>query len=77
MRIFSHTGICLFGAHRGVHATALPPGWVEWACRNVKDFKPAYQAARTTRPPHVPKKRDGSLPKRNYTIHAIKRRYQP
>lgn len=56
MRRFSHEGVCLFGEHRGVHATLLPHGWVHWARSNISGFSEALETALAT-PPPAPKSR--------------------
>ena len=54
MKSFSHDGVCLFGKHKGSHASALPKLWVEWAKANVEGFAAAYATALTRQPSPPP-----------------------
>lgn len=63
--MFAHDGICLFGGHRGKHASTLPPGWVMWAKQNIAGFTTAYEAALGARPVE---KQEPKTPGRRYIL---------
>lgn len=72
MKRFDSSGICLFGSHRGTHASKLPAGWVAWASSNVEGFREAYEAAKTSEPPPpIPPRRPTG---RTYILKPFKRR---
>lgn len=45
MRAFDYRGCCLIGKHKGVRASALPPGWKQWALENIKGFAKELETA--------------------------------
>lgn len=81
MKHFSPSGICLFGQlHRGKHASDIPTSWRQWACDNIKGFREAFEVALMTSKPQPrpePVKAPLKTKGRKYTIHSVKRHYQP
>jgi len=65
---FDQQGKCLIGTMKGLHASKIRSGWVEWAKKEIKGFEEQFKKALT--------EKQTKPTGRNYTIRRWTKKTQ-